>query len=168
MQIENTLLVEDMSNHHEVFLILSSVKEKLNVMATVYDVVEQNKKDNKFLNNWLGDYENLIELSQYADWLADDIKSYQRLIKEYSSSFFDSEMHKEALNNLSYYINGDIGKNYDSGTIKEMTDKLKKWSGNLHGLVCDLEKAKPYILGDKRTESFECQAYEFVFYYIIH
>lgn len=168
IQIDNALQIEDMSNHNEIILILSSIQEKINIMAITYDVVEKNKKDNKFLNNWLSEYENLVNLSQYEEWFSNDVQRYQRLVKEYSSSFFNIEMHKKALEYLPYYINNNYGKTTDSGTINKMTLKLQKLDGKLDGFECDIQKARPHIIGDERTESLQFQGFHFVFYYIIH
>jgi hypothetical protein len=168
MQIDNTLAIEDMRNHNEIILILSSIQEKINIMAITYDVVEKNKKDNGFLNNWLSDYENLVNLSQYEEWFANDIQRYQRLVKEYSSSFFNIEMHKKALEYVPYYINNNYGKTTDSGTINEMELKLQKLDGKLDGFDCDIQKARPHLIGNERNESLKFQGFHFVFYYIIH
>lgn len=168
IQIDNTLAIEDMRNHNEIILILSSIQEKINIMAITYDIVEKNKKDNKFLNNWLSDYENLVNLSQYEEWLSNDVQRYQRLVKEYSSSFFNIKMHKKALEYVPYYINNNYGKTTDSGTINEMELKLQKLDGKLDGFDCDIQKARPHIIGNERNESLEFQGFHFVFYYIIH
>lgn len=169
IQIENTFQIDDLTTHNEIILILNSIQEKINIMATVYDVIENNKKDNVFLNNWLTNYENLISLSDHSEWLARDVKTYTTLIRQYSGSFFDTEMHKEALSYLHYYKNEQYQKEFLAGTKKEVIAKIQKMSSDkTNVLEYDIEKAHVYILGDKRTESLEFQDYEFAFYYIIH
>lgn len=167
IQIDNTLAIENMHNHNEIILILSSLQEKINIMAIAYDIVEKNKKDNVFLNNWLSDYENLVNLSQYEEWFAIDIQRYQRLVKEYSSSFFNIEMHKKALEYLTYYKNGRFSKFSISGTKNEVVKSLKLFSEYKDYSSFDMAKAKKIMLRDIATNE-ELQKYEFTFHYIIH
>lgn len=169
IQIEDTFKINDLTTHNEIILILNSIQEKINIMATVYDVIENNKKDNIFLNNWLTHYENLISLSDHSEWLARDVKAYTTLIRQYSGSFFDTEMHKEALSYLHYYKNAQYQKEFLAGTKKEVIAKIQKMSSDKNNVLkYDIEKAHGCILGDTRNERIEFQNYEFAFYYIIH
>lgn len=167
MQISDTVQLEKINNHNEIILILNSVKEKINIMAKAYNIIENNKKDKNFLNSWLSDYENFISLGTYDEWVENESNQYQRLLQQHYSSFFNTNEHKKVLEYLNYYKNNQYGKFIMSGSKKEVIEKIKNHPEYSEGFVFDIEKASSTILGHINTCE-DLQDYEFLVYYIIH
>lgn len=167
LQISDALQIENFNDHNEIILIINSLDEKINIMATIYDVIENSKKDNTFRKSWLYEYENFISLGVYDEWSSRDVQNYQKLLRDYSSSFFDQDKHKMALNYFDYYINGHYRKITTIGTIDEIIKKIKTDPEYDIGYKLDIEKAYKSISGEK-SQYIQSQRYKFIFYYIIH
>lgn len=167
VQIQDTLSIENMNNHNEIILILNSVKDKINIMAKSYEIIENNKKDNTYLNIWLSNYENFVSLSAYDEWVATDVNKYQRMLSQYYNGFFNLEEHKKALEYLDCYQNNKYGKIVITGTRSEVLEKINISPSTCQDCILDIDKAEKIALGDISTHNVN-QNYEFIFYYIIH
>jgi len=166
VQISNVMSIENLNAHNDVTLILNSVKDKINIMSKSYKIIENNKKDNDFFDNWMSNYENFVSLSTYDEWVEDDLKKYQRKLHEYYGSFFNINIHKDLLKYLNYY-NDRYGKIVIAGTKSEVTEKIAISPDTCQGLMLDISKADKIRLGEISTYP-ESQSYEFIFYYIVH
>lgn len=130
LQIFHISYVEDSKQHYETMLDLEIIREKIEMMAEIHTKIEQIKSNNAILTDWLSDHENFIRLSLHNNSIAETINDYQDEMKKITQKKFNPEKHKEILNCLKYYLNGqyeEISIEVKIGeTLHQKLEELKK------------------------------------------
>lgn len=160
LKIFNMHEIEEIAHHNEVLLILDSLHEKINIMATIHDVIEKKKKNNSSLTDWLSVYENFITLSLYDERTSDQIQEYQKLMREYFSTFFSNEEHTKTLSYLNHFINGGYETVTFKGTKQKIEDEII--------LSTSVSKEYDYNLDKALSSMVNKIEYDLKFYYIVH
>jgi hypothetical protein len=130
LQVFHISYVEDSKQHHETMLDLEIMREKIEMMAEIYTKIEKAKLNNAILTDWLSDHESFIRLSLHNNVITEAINDYQDEIKRITQKKFNPEKHKEILNYLKYYLNGqyeEISIEVKIGeTLHQKLEDLKK------------------------------------------
>lgn len=126
----NANYIEGVKQHNETMLDLEIMREKIEMMAEVYTKIQQVKSNNAILTDWLSDHESFIRLSLHNNSITEIINDYQDEMKRITNKKFNPEKHKEILNYLKYYLNGqyeEISLEVKIGeTLHQKLEELKK------------------------------------------